>query len=55
MGDDRLHINLKECQDSLVPRPSYFEGVENEGLVHAVRTCTNFNYNDVTFIYDEQH
>ena len=27
---------------SLVPRPLYFAGVENEGLVHTVHACTTF-------------
>ena len=27
---------------SLVPRPSYFAGVENEVLVHAVCACATF-------------
>ena len=27
---------------SLVPRPSYFAGVENEGLVHTVCACATF-------------
>ena len=33
---------ISDLKGSLVPRPLYFVGVENEGLVFTVCACTTF-------------